>query len=146
MSAFLKVRSRVSSRWIELVSIASMAALLLGRSSSAQGAPPVERDADAARIEQVDDSLPIVLEGFVLTPDGTPAEGAVVVSSAGGQAIADQDGHYRLEVGVSIDAQSLQVTAAGRGGKSLLASTSVALSAALGSVYVGPLALARRVI
>src|SRR5262245_29588913 len=141
MSASLKVRSRVYS-WPELASLASLTVLAFGHSSSAQGAPLVERDADAARIEEVDAPVPIVLEGFVLAPDGTPAEGAVVVSSAGGQAITDQDGHYRLSVGAPIAAQSVQVTAAGSGSKSLLATTNVALSPALGPVYVAPLALA----
>src|SRR5262245_38675405 len=43
-------------------------------------------------------SLPFVLEGLVLEPDGAPAVGAVVVTSAGGQAVTDADGAYRLEV------------------------------------------------
>src|SRR5262245_37656835 len=54
-----------------------------------------------------------VLEGFVLGPDGNPAEGAVVVSSAGGQAVTDVAGRYQLEIEVPIDATSVQLTAVG---------------------------------
>ena len=40
-------------------------------------------------------------EGFVSTPEGLAAEGAVVVTSAGGQAVADAEGYYRLEAKVA---------------------------------------------
>jgi hypothetical protein len=56
----------------------------------------------------------VTLEGFVLEPDGAPAVGAVVVSSAGGRAAADVAGHYRLEVAVPLGATSVQVTAVSR--------------------------------
>src|SRR6185436_11200290 len=40
-----------------------------------------------ATLERSDESKrTVTLEGFVLAPDGSPAEGAVVVSSAGGRA------------------------------------------------------------
>jgi len=52
-------------------------------------------------------SAPVVLEGFVLEPDGAPAEGAVVVSSAGGRAVADRNGSYRLEVCFPGEAESI---------------------------------------
>src|SRR5262245_7702078 len=48
----------------------------------------------------------IALDGTVSEPSGAPAEGAVVVSSAGGRAITDVAGHYRLEVSVPSGATS----------------------------------------
>jgi hypothetical protein len=57
-------------------------------------------------------SVPVVLEGFVLDADGTPAQGAVVTSSAGGRAITDALGRYRIEESVSVDARRVQVWAA----------------------------------
>src|SRR5262245_17863911 len=53
----------------------------------------------------------VTLAGFVLAPDGSPAEGAVVTSSAGGKAVTDAAGDYRLEVEVPLAATSVQVTA-----------------------------------
>jgi len=95
-----------------------------------------------ARVAEGEERLvPTVFEGFVLEPDGAPAEGAVVVSSAGGKAVTDQAGNFRLEVGVPLDAESVQLTAVGRGGKNLVASSNVALSAASPLVRVGPLRL-----
>jgi hypothetical protein len=55
----------------------------------------------------------LVLEGSVLDAQGAPAEGAVVVSSAGGKAVTDVAGRYRLEVEVPLEATSVQVTAIG---------------------------------
>jgi hypothetical protein len=77
---------------------------LLGRAPFAQGVRAFERNAHAdavgsgrgARIAG-EDSAAIVLEGFVYLPDGALAEGAVVVSSAGGRAVADAHGAFRLE-------------------------------------------------
>src|SRR5262245_45143704 len=53
----------------------------------------------------------VVFEGFVFAPDGSPAQGAVVVTSAGGKAVVDASGHYRLEVRVPREAENVQVTA-----------------------------------
>lgn len=45
---------------------------------------------DRAALESTPElTLPVTLEGFVFTPEGLPAEGAVVVTSAGGSASAD---------------------------------------------------------
>ncbi|NOT30808.1 MAG: HYR domain-containing protein [Planctomycetes bacterium] len=97
-----------------------------------------------ADVAQSGDTLvPTVFEGVVLEPDGTPAEGAVVVSSAGGKAVTDGNGSFRLEAQVPLDAASVQVTAIGRGGNSPLASSSVLLAAASGPVLVGPLLLSQ---
>src|SRR5262245_47584000 len=84
---------------------------------------------------------PVTLEGFVLGPDGSPAEGAVVVSSAGGRAVTDVAGSYRLEVELPPEATSVQVTAVGRTGANLVASARVALGAASSTNRVDPLAL-----
>jgi hypothetical protein len=92
--------------------------------------------------EETESSRPIVLEGLVVAADGAPVEGAIVVSSAGGQAVTDRGGRYRLEVGAPLDARSLEVTAAGADGGDLLASTRVELGAAVEAVRVAPLALA----
>ncbi|HEX6886161.1 MAG TPA: HYR domain-containing protein [Planctomycetota bacterium] len=84
-----------------------------------------------------------ILEGFVLGPDGSPAENAVVVSSAGGRAVSDVAGNYRLEVEVPVEATSVQVTAVGGASGNLVASASVALSGTTGPIPVDPLALSR---
>src|SRR5262245_14337799 len=42
------------------------------------------------------DSARIVFVGRVVNPDGSPREGAVVLSSAGGKAVTDARGEYRL--------------------------------------------------
>jgi HYR domain-containing protein len=68
----------------------------------------------------------LVLEGFVLEPDGDPAPGAVVVSSAGGKAVTDAAGSYRLELAWPGEAASVQVTAVGSRGTNTLASATVA--------------------
>ena len=54
-------------------------------------------------------SAPVVLEGRVLTEDGLPAAGAVVVSSAGGQTVTESNGTFQLEVVLPHGAQSVQV-------------------------------------
>jgi hypothetical protein len=85
--------------------------------------------------------VPTVFEGIVLALDGSPAEGALVVSSAGGKAVTDRAGNFRLEVGVPLDAASLQLTAVARGARSLVASTSVALPGHPACLRVGTLLL-----
>jgi hypothetical protein len=81
----------------------------------------------------------VALEGFVQGPDGSPAEGTVVVSSAGGKALTDRDGAYRLAVRVPSGTPSVQVTAVG--GRGLVASTRAMLPGGLGSAGVPTLAL-----
>src|SRR5262245_55829018 len=94
-------------------------------------------------LERIDEArTSIVFEGFVYTPDGSPAEGAVVVTSAGGKAVVDARGHYCIEASVTGEAESVQVTAVGSGGLNLVASTSVGVAPTMGSVRVTPLALA----
>ncbi|HEX6884482.1 MAG TPA: HYR domain-containing protein [Planctomycetota bacterium] len=86
---------------------------------------------------------PLVLEGCVLAPDGAPAQGAVVVSSAGGQAVTDVRGRYRLAVALAPEVAGLQVTAVGAGSGGLVASARVARAGAAVDLRVPPLHLAR---
>ena len=81
--------------------------------------------------------------GTYWRPAGGPAEGAVVVTSAGGQAVTNADGSFRLEVRVTPEAMTLQITAVGRGNGDLLATKEIVLHAASGPVSVGSLALSR---
>jgi hypothetical protein len=121
------------------------AVLSFGRAALAQGVHLVSPDTRVERvgIQSSEDSGSFFFEGFVHSPDGTPAEGAVVVSSAGGQAVTDAGGRFRLEVRSFLGAESVQITAVGRAGGNLVASRQVALPAVPGSVWAGALGLAR---
>jgi len=67
-----------------------------------------------------------IVVGRVLGPDEAPAVGAVVVTSAGGQAVTDSEGAFSLELELSADAGSLRVTAVmGSGAGSLVGSAPV---------------------
>ncbi len=90
-------------------------------------------------------TAPVVLTGTVLLPNGEPAQGAVVVTSAGGEAVSDADGAFALEIDVPLETASIQVTAvaaARAGAGNLVASTRVTLLASLGTTSVGRLVLA----
>ena len=121
--------------------VATCAALAQVEALVAQGEPSGAPTAPIGDSRQPVAKL--TLKGFVLAPDGSPAEGAVVVSSAGGKAITDAAGAYQLDVEVPLEASSLEVTAVGCAGGSLVASASVALSAAIHRTSVDPLQLAR---
>lgn len=54
----------------------------------------------------------VTIEARVARADGSPAAGAVVVSSAGGQGVADEAGVAHLEVSISPDAEAVHMTAA----------------------------------
>ena len=88
---------------------------------------------------------PIVFDGYVLDPRGEPAEGALVVSSAGGKAVVDAAGFYSLETRVPRDADRVQLTAVARGNEPLSASTSVEPFRSSGRVSVGTLVLSQGV-
>ena len=118
-----------------------MAALVFAGLVRAQGAL-LERTASGASAVAERESRPLTFEGFVLEPDGRPAEGAVVVSSAGGLAVTDASGHYVLDVGAPLGAESLRITAAGPAGTNLLASRRIDLSTAPGGEGIDPLQLA----
>src|SRR5262245_50933155 len=58
----------------------------------------------AARMETTpSETYPLVILGCVVDQDGAPCEGAVVVSSAGGRALTDARGDFRLEVDAPLD-------------------------------------------
>src|SRR5262245_30775662 len=126
--------SRVA--WIGRVLFSSVACATLALAGTAQG----ERS-DGLQLRTQESTSRVTLEGFVLAPDGLPAENAVVTSSAGGQAITDAAGAYRLEVDVPLEATSVEVTAVDSAGGNLVASTSVPLSAARPLTRVAPLPL-----
>src|SRR6185503_14881028 len=85
------------------VALSLLGSLAPARLAPAQGAPLLESPGRAASSEL---SLLVVLEGRVLDPSGAPAAGTVVTSSAGGTAVTDRDGAYRLEVRVPLEAGS----------------------------------------
>jgi hypothetical protein len=58
----------------------------------------------------------LALEGFLLDPQGNAAPGAVVVSSAGGKAVTEVDGGYRIVVDEWLGAESVQLTAVSSAG------------------------------
>jgi len=83
-----------------------------------------------AEREGVDDqTMSLSVHGRVVDQDGVPHEGALVVSSAGGQAITDARGEYCLEAEVPLDAEGVQLTAtAARSGMTQVASGWVAVT------------------
>ncbi len=123
-----------------LVSMATCATLAHAE-VAAQGEPSGATPAPLGGDPESSARVRVTLEGFVLGPDGSPAEGAVVMSNAGGKAVTDVAGNYRLEVEVPLEATSVQVTASGGVGGNLVASASVVLRASTGATRVDPLAL-----
>ena len=93
-----------------------LAALTLGHTPFAQRTLPTSVSPGHARTETVSsaESPAFTFIGVVNEPDGTPAEGAIVVSSAGGKAVTGAEGSFRLEVRVPSDSESIQLTAVGR--------------------------------
>src|SRR5262245_35780044 len=92
---------------------------------SAQGARPSDAplatapEFEAEPGESV--SVGMIFDGAVFLPDGSPAVGAVVVSSAGGEAITDESGGYRLLTRVPLDADRVLMTAVGADQPNLVA-------------------------
>ena len=125
----MKYEARRLVAWMSFV-------VVLASGSAAQGVRTFEPLARAAlgELERIE------LQGFVHDLAGQPAEGAIVVSSAGGKALTDRDGAYRLVVRVPAGTHRVHVTAVGAGG--LVASTSTVLPATSRWVQVAPLALA----
>ncbi len=113
-------------------------------------APAVDLDAHSLALKEpsgevrdLGTSQRIAFEGVVRDSSGAPAEGVVVVSSAGGRAITGPTGAYRLEVSAPIGAESLQITAVGGAGGQQTATATAPMVAAAGAVQVGPLQLAQ---
>ncbi len=114
--------------WKCLISMLSVLAMMPVRSVSAQDFV-IHLDTRPAEVDHSGSRLPIVFEGVVFEPDGAPAAGTVVVTSAGGKAVTDRNGLFRLETRVPIDARTVQISAFGRGSLDLGARKSVELCA-----------------
>ena len=115
-----------------------LASFVLGHPTPAQDLPRTE---SPGQVEDHPSCRRVQLDGIVLAPDGSPAGGALVTSSAGGRAVTDVAGRYRLEVEAPPEATSVQVTAVSSTGGNLVANTSVALSSTARSARVDLLAL-----
>jgi len=103
-------------------------------------ADQLERVAEDAALQHVQR----VVTGCVVMPDGSPAAGVVVVTSAGGDTITGADGSFTLEVELPIDALSLEVTAIANelvGSGSLVARASVVPAALSPTTTLGLLSL-----
>lgn len=128
-----------------------LASLLPGRTLLAQDSirvkanPEVDRANRVTSLEDVaaQELVNFTFEGSVHSPDGSAAKGAIVVSSAGGKAVTDADGSFRLEVRVAPEAREVQITAVGGAGGKLLASQQVSIATAMGPVSVPGLQLAQ---
>jgi len=101
------------------------------------------RSADVFQGARSKDTTVFVFEGSVYGVDGTPAREALVVSAAGGEAVTDLEGKFRLEVAVPREAKSLHLTAVDRYDGNTLASKQVQLSGTSGSVQGVTLHLAQ---
>ena len=81
-----------------------MMALLIGQGALAQDPLPVKPGGmlEATEVNSVAETQTFTFEGVVLAPDGSPAGAAVVVTSAGGQAVTDPMGAFHLQVQVPV--------------------------------------------
>lgn len=69
------------------------------------------RESPVFPVEAAHDVRPVVLRGEVLFPDGRAAEGAAVVSTAGGLAQVGPDGTFALEIELAFGVEALELTA-----------------------------------
>ena len=132
----LRTRS-TSTRPGRLATLTAIAFAIATPSVASQEPVLVSLDAAASARQE--------FSGWVTLPDGAPAAGAVVVTSAGGRAVADAGGRFELAVDVPLEAGDVHVTAVASGGRwsgSLVASARVAPSDAGSRISVGRLALA----
>lgn len=121
-----------------------LASLVPGGSLFAQDLIPGEAESAPNRPDTPTGELVnFTFEGSVHSPDGRAAARAVVVSSAGGKAVTDEDGSFRLEVRVAPEAREVQITAVGGAGGKLLASQQVSIAAGVQTVSVPGLQLAQ---
>src|SRR5262245_30746117 len=120
------------SRLLPFVPVLAAGLLVLPATARAQ----LERRSSAA--------LPVrtTLGGSVVMPDGSPAAGALVVSSAGGEALTDADGRFALALELPDEVASIEVTASAETASgSLVARASVVPAALTRELALGPLAL-----
>ena len=137
------MKNCVALRRIPILSSLIVAVILTGSASFAESEIAPSIGSGLLEIDPTIDSRAVTFEGFVVAPGGTFAEGAVVVSSAGGQVVTDADGSFRLEADVPIEAKSVQLTAVGRTGKNLVASQKIQLDPRFDRVAVGALQLSQ---
>jgi hypothetical protein len=122
---------RRSRSWVTL------ALAVLGWATPVRGQLAGERGA-----EEVGSSRSFLLQGFVETADGVPAEGALVLTSAGGQALVGPRGEFQLRLELAHEANVLQVTAARTSqGRTLVGSARVALGRVSPVLSVGTITL-----
>jgi hypothetical protein len=119
--------------------IALAASLLVPQVCLAQGEPRDERSADArARAaEAARETTLTTIEGSVWNQQGEFAAGAVVVTSAGGRALTDAYGSFRLEFALPLDATSVQVTAVRSAGNTSAVGTATVAIRSPGDVNWG---------
>jgi len=119
-------------------------AFSMGSSIDARAALSTESVVVSAR--EIDSSktgvVVYIFEGYVVEPDGTFAEGAVVVSSAGGQGVTDARGSFRFVVEASSQVRIIEITAVGRAGENKLANRQVEVDPQSDTYQVGALTLA----
>jgi hypothetical protein len=114
--------------------------LALGPMSAGQSVG--RADAGAGASARVELEAPMVLEGIVVDRDVAPAKDVVVTSSAGGMAVTDGSGSYRLVVRVPVGAERVELTAVGGGDLPLIAKATIPLIAGSSFTRVAPLELA----
>ncbi len=109
--------------------------------AGAQGLPHDPPRAAGEARPAVSGSREITVEGTVIGGDGSPVAGAVVVTSAGGEAVTNAEGRYAIEIRLPHGADVLHVSAFGTGAGKPLASAAVSTATSTGRIPVGPLAL-----
>lgn len=89
-----------------------------------------------------DEAREVEFSGQVLDPFGMPVSGAAIVTTAGGRAVSDGEGLFRLTAALAICSQTVRVTAAtGSGAATLVGSMETSVPSWLSSVHVGVLAM-----
>src|SRR5262245_36706882 len=112
----------------------SLASLLVALAQRAESPRQPERAAIAR----------VLLEGQVLTSEGWPASGAVVVSDAGGRAVSGEDGSFRFELELPAERGELRITAVlGNGPSGSMGLISIPFPPSGGALPVGALRLTR---
>jgi len=123
------MRKHASSSQFLVTSCALVATVLLCQTSHARAGLPIFKSAEFEEVSSLGqaDTIEFTFEGSVHLPDGAPAQGAVVVSSAGGQAVANSDGTFALTAWVPRHSESLHLTAVGVATSNLIANQELSL-------------------
>lgn len=106
--------------------------------ASVSGGPAAHRAAGEGDEAAALGRRAMTISGIARWPDGTPIENAVIVSSAGGNAVSAPDGSFTLAVDVPEESESLGITAVATiGGVNYTASRLVEFSPGEGSIDLG---------